>query len=154
MPVPEFAAEGVLLVDVVAPDVGGGACRGSAGRRWRLPDCEYQDRQRPVLAAANDVISEETSAVSAEGQMTGLWKPIADYVEPNWDKVGDMAPLLFWRRHKGAVFGYMRDGELFDAKWVYVCDANKATHFSEVLAPDDKVVDLNAFRTREGERQG
>jgi hypothetical protein len=88
----------------------------------------------------------------AEGQMIGTWKPIADYVEPNWDKVGDIAPQLFWRRHKGAALGYIRDGELFDAKWVYVCDANKATHFADVMAPDEKIVDLNAFRTRDGDR--
>lgn len=77
------------------------------------------------------------------------WKPIAEFIEPNWDKVGDVGeipPMLFWRKAKGAAFGYIRDGELFDAKWVYICDANKATHFTEVTAPDEKVVDLGAFR--------
>ena len=85
-------------------------------------------------------------------QMVGKWKPIADYVEPNWDKVEDVHPLLFWRKRNGAVLGYSRDGELFDAKWVYVCDSNKATHFSEVTAPDEKVVESDAFRTRDAER--
>ena len=90
----------------------------------------------------------------AEEQMVGKWKPIADYVEPSWDNVGDISPLLFWRRRNGAAFGYIRDGELFDAKWVYICDSNKATHFSEVSAPDEKVVELDAFTMRDGERQG
>jgi hypothetical protein len=66
--------------------------------------------------------------------MVGKWKPIADYVEPSWDKVGDSSPMLFWRARKGAAFGYIRDGELFDATWVYICDAGKATHFSEISA--------------------
>ena len=47
------------------------------------------------------------------------------------------SPLLFWRQRNGAVFGFIRDGELFDAKWVYVCDSNKATHFAEVIAPEE-----------------
>ena len=43
---------------------------------------------------------------------------------------------LFWRGAKGAVFGHIRDGELFDHKWVYVCDSNKVTHFTEVEGPE------------------
>jgi hypothetical protein len=86
--------------------------------------------------------------------MVGKWKPIAGYVEPSWDKVRDISPMLFWRARKGAAFGYIRDGELFDATWVYICDAGKATHFSEISAPDEKVVELDAFRLRDGERQG
>lgn len=86
--------------------------------------------------------------------MVGKWKPIADYVEPSWDRVADISPLLFWRRRNGAAFGYIRDGELFDAKWVYICDSNNATHFSEVSAPDEKVVELDAFTMCDGERQG
>jgi hypothetical protein len=86
--------------------------------------------------------------------MVGKWKPIAEYVEPNWDTAGDMPPLLFWRKRNGVALGYIRDGELFDAKWVYICDANKATHFADISAPDEKVVELDAFRQRDGERQG
>ena len=75
--------------------------------------------------------------------MAGKWKPIAEYVEPSWETVGDISPMLFWRARKGAAFGYIRDGELFDARWVYICDASKATHFSEISAPDPKVVELD-----------
>jgi hypothetical protein len=82
--------------------------------------------------------------------MVGKWKPIADYVEPSWDKVGDVSPMLFWRARKGAALGYIREGEVFDAKWVYICDASKATHFSEISAPVAKVVELDAFRLRDG----
>ena len=67
--------------------------------------------------------------------MITKWKPIAEYVEPSWEEVGDSSPMLFWRARKGAAFGYIRDGELFDARWVYICDASKATHFSEISAP-------------------
>ena len=77
--------------------------------------------------------------------MTGKWKPIAEYVEPNWEEVGDISPMLFWRARKGAGFGYIRGGELFDAKWVYICDASKATHFSEISAPDRTVVELDTI---------
>ena len=69
--------------------------------------------------------------------MAGKWKPIAEYVEPSWEEVGDISPMLFWRARKGAAFGYIRDGELFDARWVD--HASKATHFSEISAPS-KVV--------------
>lgn len=86
--------------------------------------------------------------------MVGKWKPIAEYIEPNWEKAGDIPAMLFWRARKGAAFGYIRDGELFDAKWVYISDAHKATHFSEIIAPDAKVVELNAFGLCDGsERQ-
>ena len=77
--------------------------------------------------------------------MVGKWKPIADYVEPSWDKVGDISPMLFWRARKGAAFGYIRDGELFDARWVYICDASKVTYFSEISAPDPKVAELDTI---------
>jgi hypothetical protein len=83
--------------------------------------------------------------VIAEEQMTGTWKPIAEYVEPSWEEVGDVSPMLFWRARKGAAFGYIRDGELFDARWVYICDASKATHFSEISAPDPKVAELDTI---------
>jgi len=86
--------------------------------------------------------------------MVGKWKPIADYVEPSWDKVADISPLLFWRRRNGAAFGYIRDGELFDAKWVYICDSNKATHFSEISAPVEKVVELDALRCATASAKG
>jgi hypothetical protein len=84
--------------------------------------------------------------------MIGKWKPIAQYVEPSWEQVGDIVPMLFWRARKGAAFGYIRDGELFDAKWVYMCDSNKATHFSEISEPDEKFVELDALRLSNGER--
>ena len=77
-----------------------------------------------------------------------------EYVEPSWDRVGDIPAMLFWRARKGAAFGYIRDGELFDAKWVYISDAHKATHFSEINGPDAKVAELNAVGLRDGrERQ-
>ena len=76
------------------------------------------------------------------------WKHIDEFIEPNWEKVGTEGPaLLFWRGKKGAVFGYIRDGELFDHKWLYVCDSNKVTHFSEVNGPESNVVELEQFRT-------
>jgi hypothetical protein len=53
--------------------------------------------------------------------------------------------MLFWRARNGAAFGYIRDGELFDAKWVYICDASKATHFSEIGAPDPRVLELDTI---------
>lgn len=75
------------------------------------------------------------------------WKPVDEYIEPNWLKEGtELPPQLFWRIKKGAVLGYLRDDELFDWKWVYVCDANKVTHFSEVNGPGSNVVDLETYR--------
>jgi hypothetical protein len=75
------------------------------------------------------------------------WKQIDEFNEPNWEKVGTQgAATLFWRGKKGAVFGYIRDGELFDYKWLYVCDANKVTHFSHVNGPESNVVELENFR--------
>ncbi len=52
------------------------------------------------------------------------WKHIDEFIEPNWEKVGTELPaILFWRGKKSsAVLGYIRDGELFDHKWVYVCE--------------------------------
>jgi len=84
--------------------------------------------------------------------MVGKWKPIAEYVEPSWEEAGDILPMLFWRARKGAAFGYIRDGELFDAKWVYMSDSNKATHFLEISGPDEKVVELDALGLSNGER--
>ena len=84
--------------------------------------------------------------------MIGKWKPIAQYVEPSWEQAGDIVPTLFWRARKGAAFGYIRDGELFDAKWVYMSDAGKATHFSEISGPDEKFVELDALKLSNGER--
>lgn len=64
------------------------------------------------------------------------WKPISAYVEPDWESGRDTAPMLLWREKKGgAVFGFIRDGEVFDHNWVYVCDANKVTHIAEVTPP-------------------
>ena len=77
------------------------------------------------------------------------WKQIAEYIEPNWEKVNsERSPaVLFWRGAKGAVFGHIRDGELFDHKWVYVCDSNKVTHFSEVNGPENNIVEMSDFRS-------
>lgn len=78
------------------------------------------------------------------------WKPVSEYVEPNWIKDGTaLPPFLFWRVKKGAVLGHLRDGELFDWKWLYVCDANKVTHFSAVNEPGSNVVDLESFRAEQ-----
>lgn len=75
------------------------------------------------------------------------WKPVGEYVEPNWVKLGtDLPPILFWRSVKGAVLGFLRDGELFNTKWIYVCDANKVSHFSAVNVPGDNVLELAAHR--------
>ena len=73
------------------------------------------------------------------------WKPIDEFIEPNWEKVAAPAsPTLFWRGKKGdAVFGYIRDGELFDHKWMYVCDSNKLTHFSEINGPESNLVEMD-----------
>jgi hypothetical protein len=74
------------------------------------------------------------------------WKPIEEYVEPNWVKLGtELPPTLFWRAAKGATLGFVQDGELFDAKWIYVCDANKVSHFSAVNTPDNNVIDIGTF---------
>jgi hypothetical protein len=75
-----------------------------------------------------------------------------EYIETNWEKVGTSgAPLLFWRGAKGALLGYVRDGELFDQKWIYVCDANKVTHFSEVNGPESNVVRLDEERANKAD---
>ena len=67
--------------------------------------------------------------------VAATWQLISDYHEPDWAASTTVPPTLFWRKEKGPVLGYIRDGELFDAKSVYVCDANKVTHFSEIVAP-------------------
>ncbi len=75
------------------------------------------------------------------------WKPIEEYIEPNWVKLGTaLPPALFWRPGKGATLGYIRDDELFDAKWLYVSDANKVTDFSTVNGPENNVVNLQTHR--------
>jgi hypothetical protein len=77
------------------------------------------------------------------------WKPIGEYVEPNWVQLGtDMPPVLFWRPKKGATLGYIRDGELFDAKWVYVCDSHKLSDFSTINGPGDNSVDLDLIEPK------
>lgn len=64
------------------------------------------------------------------------WTEISDYVEPDWERLGtSVPPTLFWRPKKGATLGFIRDGELFDAKWIYVSDANKVSHFCPVEDP-------------------
>ncbi|MEI9900908.1 MAG: hypothetical protein WDN31_13095 [Hyphomicrobium sp.] len=80
------------------------------------------------------------------------WKQINEYIEPNWEKINpEKSPAtLFWRGAKGAVYGHIRDGELFDHKWVYVCDSNKVTHFSEINGPESNVVEMAAFQARVG----
>lgn len=75
------------------------------------------------------------------------WKHIDEFIEPNWELAGTSGPpFLFWRTQKGAVLGYVRDGELFDWKWLYVCDSNKVTHFSDVNGPENNVLNLDNFR--------
>ena len=75
------------------------------------------------------------------------WKHINEFIEPNWEKVGtEVPPALFWHAKAGAVFGYLRDGELFDHKWVYVCGSHMTTHFSEVNGPESNVMKLDNFR--------
>lgn len=67
------------------------------------------------------------------------WQPIAGYSEPNYDKpAAPVAPVLFWRPGKGATFGFIRDGELFNATWIYVSDSNKVSHFATVNGPGEK----------------
>jgi hypothetical protein len=65
------------------------------------------------------------------------WTPIAAYTEPDWDKPADPPkPHLFWRPSKmAATFGFVRDGELFDVNWIYVCDSNKVSHFAVISGP-------------------
>lgn len=76
------------------------------------------------------------------------WKSIAGYVEPSWEGAGPVSPpVLFWRPKKGATFGYIRDGELFDAAWLYVCNSSKVSHFSLVNAPDDSAADADERQT-------
>jgi hypothetical protein len=75
------------------------------------------------------------------------WKPIGEYVEPNWIKHGTaLQPVLFWRPNKGATSGYIRDGELLDSKWIYVCDGTKVSDFSTVNGPGDNIIDLDTHR--------
>lgn len=64
------------------------------------------------------------------------WTEISGYSEPDWERLESaVAPTLFWRPKKGATLGFIRDGELFDAKWIYVSDANKVSHFCLVEDP-------------------
>ena len=79
------------------------------------------------------------------------WQPISAFTEPNWEKAGPPpAPVLFWRPNKGATLGFIREGELFNATWIYVSDSNKVTHFVDINEPVDKVVDLAARRAEKG----
>lgn len=65
------------------------------------------------------------------------WRDISDYAEPEWDVANvSVSPSLFWRPRGGATFGFVRDGELFDAKWIYVSDASRVTHYAPVTAPE------------------
>ena len=58
------------------------------------------------------------------------------------------ARLCFLARSKRAPgLSHVRDGELFDHKWIYFCDANKVSHFSEVNAPESNVVQLGEERS-------
>lgn len=75
------------------------------------------------------------------------WKNIDEFIEPNWDNASaDVAVSLFWRVKTGGVFGYIRDGELFDHKWLYICDSDKVTHFSEVNGPESTVAAMDDCR--------
>jgi hypothetical protein len=88
----------------------------------------------------------EYSLAQTAGRRPAIhWKQIDEFIEPNWEKMAALAsPVLFWRGKKEvAVFGHIRDGELFDHKWMYVCDSSKVTHFSEVNGPGSNVVQLH-----------
>lgn len=75
------------------------------------------------------------------------WQPISAFTEPNWETAGaPPVPVLFWRPSKGATLGFIREGELFNAAWIYVCDSNKVTHFSDINPPQEKIVDLASRR--------
>lgn len=75
------------------------------------------------------------------------WKSVDEYVEPNWVKLGtELTAALFWRPNKGATFGYIRDGELFDVRWIFVCASSKVTHFSAVNEPGSNVVAIPETR--------
>ena len=64
------------------------------------------------------------------------WKQIDEFIEPNWEKAETpMAANLFWRGKKGAVFGYIRDGELFDFRWQYVCELEQGDSFFRSQRP-------------------
>lgn len=66
------------------------------------------------------------------------WRLIKHYVEPNWEEAGaEPQVTLFWRPSKGPTLGFIREGELFDHKCLYVCDANKVTHFAYVQEPEN-----------------
>lgn len=65
------------------------------------------------------------------------WRPIAEYQEPVYDKPAEpVLPVLFWRPAKGATLGHIREGELFNAAWIYVSDSNKVSHFCTVNGPE------------------
>jgi hypothetical protein len=101
---------------------------------------------RSSMACDNTADGQEQTR-EAKRQRMIQWKPIGEYIEPNWVKLGTaLPPVLFWRPKKGATLGYIRDGELFDAKWVYVCDSNKVSDFSTINGPDGNVIDLDAHR--------
>jgi hypothetical protein len=75
------------------------------------------------------------------------WQAIGLFKEPDWDTgTTKPEPVLFWRPGKGATFGFIRDGELFNATWIYVSDSNKVTHFVAINPPAEKVVDLASRR--------
>ena len=75
------------------------------------------------------------------------WKQIDEFIEPNWEKAETpMAANLFWRGKKGAVFGYIRDGELFDFSGSMSATSNKVTNFYEVNGPESNLMELERFR--------
>ncbi len=79
------------------------------------------------------------------------WTQIDEFIEPNWEGLDpqQVPPNLFWREAKQAVvLGFIREGELFDYKWLYVCGSNKVTHFSGVNGPESNVQELESLRPR------
>ncbi len=71
-----------------------------------------------------------TNASSRKRGTVIHWKQINEFIEPNWEKPGtEGVANLFWRGAKGAVFGFIRDGELFDNKWLYVCELQQGDAF-------------------------
>lgn len=114
---------------------------------WAAPASQF-DSQRICFAFPADAVIRQLAVRTAGRRLLIHWKKIDEYIEPNWEKIdAEKCPaVLFWRGAKGAVFGHIRDGELFDHKWVYVCDSNKVTHFSEVNGPESNVIEMAAFR--------
>jgi hypothetical protein len=129
-----------------------------ADRSARNVTDDGRQPERAVACGLRRTIKQATEGIFPGSQRAAWrgevihWKQIDEFIEPNWEKVGTTAAAhLFWRGSKKPVFGFIRDGELFDYKWLYVCDANKVTHFSEINGPESNVVEMQAFRPDDAE---